>query len=562
MVYCCIGHHLNTDDELWCVACGSLVEGTMIGDYRLVSYIGNGSAADVYLAEQTALNKRKVVIKILHRSLSETRVSSFEREAAALALLSHPYIVPIFDYGVLHRRGTGARQGGEEESVPYLVLPYAEQGSLAEMLVQQGNRPWSLTRVVTVVKEIAEALDYAHARGVLHRDVKPANILQMGSHAVLSDFSVAAMIDADISHVNTPWAGSPGYMAPEVWQLRPGRYSDQYALAVTCYYLLAAQLPWQRSNKAHAQSWMELHCFVEPRSILELRANLPLAIDAVLKHALSKGPHDRYPTVQAFADDLYLASQDITQVVRSLPDKGRGGNGQRIRKVVVQPALTGIAARSVEEHEEHKEQQPMFVAALERPALPKATPDVQHALLATPVTPVPLTSEKAWRDHISDVTTDVIKAYRSGDNWVWSALALNLLICLVVAAEYAWQAGSATIAANALLDVLPALLIGPLLAFPFRRVGYRRPLWGLFWGVFFGLTDALASILLCLVWAALIQLPANFHCKPWCASGDGFRVMYQTMYGLATQAVVPVVLSLWIAVMGGAIIGVMHMRSR
>ena len=107
MVYCCIGHHLNTDDELWCVACGSLVEGAMIGDYRLISCVGNGSAADVYLAEQTALNKRKVVIKILHRSLSEARVSSFEREAAALALLSHPYIVPIFDYGVLHRRGNG-----------------------------------------------------------------------------------------------------------------------------------------------------------------------------------------------------------------------------------------------------------------------------------------------------------------------------------------------------------------------------------------------------------------------------------------------------------------------
>ena len=558
MAYCCIGHHLNNDDALWCVACGSLVEGAIVGDYRLLSYVGNGSAADVYLAEQPALKKRKVVIKILHRSWSEARVSSFEREAAALALLTHPYILPIFDYGVLYRQGTNVQQRGEEEPLPYLVLPYAEQGSLAEMLVQHGKRPWSLTRVVTIAKETAEALDYAHARGVLHRDVKPANILQMGSHAVLSDFSVAAMIDADISHLSTPWAGSPGYMAPEVWQLRPGRYSDQYALAVTCYYMLAVQLPWQRSNNAHAQSWTELHCFVVPRSILELRPHLPLAVDVVLKHALSKDPHDRYPTVQAFADDLYVASQDITQMVRSQPGRNRGGEGQRSRKVVTQPTLVGIPAHSEVEHEEHKEQQPMFVDARERPALQNATtaPDAQHAF------PVTLAPDKARRGHISDVSTDMIKVYKNGDNWAWSALALNLLICLVVAAEYAWQQGNVTIAANTLLDVLPALLIGPLLAFPFRRVSYRAPLWGLFWGVFFGLTDALVSILLCFIWAALVQLPANFHCKPWCAPGDGFKVMYQTIYDLATHAIVPVILSLWIAVIGGAIIGVMHMRSK
>src|ERR1700730_734356 len=106
MVNCCIGHHLNNDGALWCVVCGSLVEGAMVGDYRLLSFVGNGSAADVYLAEQPALNKRKVVIKILHHSWSEARVSGFEREAAALALLSHPYILPIFDYGVLYRQAT------------------------------------------------------------------------------------------------------------------------------------------------------------------------------------------------------------------------------------------------------------------------------------------------------------------------------------------------------------------------------------------------------------------------------------------------------------------------
>src|SRR5579859_5454112 len=120
MGYCCIGHHLNNDDALWCAACGSLVEGAMVGDYRLLSYIGNGSAADVYLAEQPALNRRKVVIKILHRPWSEVRASNFEREVAALAVLSHPYILPIFGYGVLSRETQDAQKDREEERLPYL----------------------------------------------------------------------------------------------------------------------------------------------------------------------------------------------------------------------------------------------------------------------------------------------------------------------------------------------------------------------------------------------------------------------------------------------------------
>lgn len=548
MVYCCIGHHLNNDGALWCTVCGSLVEGAMVGDYRLLSFVGNGSAADVYLAGQPALNGRRVVIKVLHSLWSEVRARNFEREVAALALLSHPYILPIFDHGVLSRAAQDAEGRGEEERLPYLVLPYAEQGSLAEILERHGNRPWSLTRVVTVAKEMAEALDYAHERGVLHRDVKPGNILQMGTHAVLSDFSVAALIEGDISHLNTHWAGSPGYMAPEVWQLRPGRYSDQYALAVTCYYLLAVQLPWQR-DKGHTQTWAELHCFVEPRSILEVRPGLPLAVDMVLKRALAKDPHDRYPTVQAFADDLYVASQDITQVISSVPAKDM----PRSRKVITRPALAGIPAQ---EQEERNAARPAIAGAIDVPAVQIAAP-APEAPRKLPVTPVPVT---ALHGEKNDENTSMLKSAKNGDNWVWYALVLNLLACLMVAAEYAWQAGSAGVAADALLVVLPALLTGPLLALLFRRVSYRAPLWGLFWGVFFGLTDALASTLLCFVWGALIQLPSNFRCGAWCSPGAGFRIMFQLMVGLATQAVVPVVLGLWFAVIGGAIIGLVRLR--
>lgn len=530
MVNCCIGHHINNDDALWCTACGSLVERAMIGDYRLISYVGNGSSADVYLAEQPLLNNRKVVIKILHSSWSEARVSSFQREAAALATFSHPYILPVFAYGVLYKESGQKKQPGRAEPVPYLVLPFAEQGSLEDIFTRQGKRPWPLARVDTMVKEIAEALDFAHAQGILHRDVKPANILQMGSHAVLSDFSVAALIDANVSHLNTPWAGSPGYMAPEVWRLHPGRYSDQYALAVSAYYLLTAQLPWQRSSGMHTFSWLELHCFVAPRSILELCPDMPSAIDVVLQHALSKDPHDRYATAQAFAADLYAASQDITREINPLPAIHRS------HAILVQSALIKT--------EDRPTRQVVDIA----PELPYKA-DVESPVdQATPLA-------------ISDMCTDSLNAFQHEDKWVWFALTLNLLTCLAVAAEYAWQQGGIMLAANVLLAVWPALLSGPLLANLFRRVNYTTLSWGLFWGTFFGLTDALLSALLCLAWTVLALLLAGYHCSSGCQSANGFGAAIQVAANLAPQAVVPIVLSLWIATIGGAMIGVAHVRS-
>src|SRR2546421_11956853 len=130
MAYCCTGHHVNSDDALWCTACGSLVEGAMIGDYRLVSYVGNGSAADVYLAEQSSLSKRRVVIKIMHRSWSASRIGHFEREAAVLAALSHPYILPIFPMACStnERRRRGNRQRRTRGSLhlpPTVHCPYS-----------------------------------------------------------------------------------------------------------------------------------------------------------------------------------------------------------------------------------------------------------------------------------------------------------------------------------------------------------------------------------------------------------------------------------------------------
>ncbi len=308
MLFCCINQHLNKPGNIRCTECSSLLAGALIDDYRVVSYIGKGSTSDVYLAEQNSLLGRKVVIKILHRSCSEEHVDNFRSEAKLLASLSHPYILPIFSYGVIHERTMFSAN-----YVPYLVVQFAEQGSLAESFEQQGNRPWSLERVITLAREVAEALDYAHSRNVLHRDVKPANLLQIGSHVLLSDFSVASLIDADASHLSTGLAGSPAYMAPEVWGMHPGRYSDQYALAITCYFLLTGNYPLRTNERSNVRSWQHLHCYTTPTSLGEYRADLPLAVNVVLQKAMTKNPHERYPTVHAFALDLLEASQEITQ---------------------------------------------------------------------------------------------------------------------------------------------------------------------------------------------------------------------------------------------------------
>jgi serine/threonine protein kinase len=316
MTYCCIGQHINALDAMWCEQCESLVAGTIIDDFKVVSYIGAGSFSAVYLAEQQSLNMRKVVIKILQQPWDQTRVDHFQREAALLASLSHPYILPIYAYGIIYgqqRSARGTREFQDPTMFPYLVLPYAEEGSIAETFMRQGRRPWSLDRVVSLTQDVAEALDYAHGRGVLHRDVKPANLLQMGSHVVLSDFSVASMIDVNSSHLHVPWAGSPAYMAPEVWGLAPGRYSDQYALAVTCFYLLTGAYPLSRSSESNVRDWLNLHRNVAPCPLHEFRSDLPGNVGLVLQRALAKDPHERYPTLQAFAADLLVTSQEEIQ---------------------------------------------------------------------------------------------------------------------------------------------------------------------------------------------------------------------------------------------------------
>jgi serine/threonine protein kinase len=536
MAYCCINQHPNQPGNIQCVECGSLVAGALIGDYRVISYIGSGGSSDVYLAEQHSLNRRKVVIKVLHRSCNRHHVDNFQREAALLASLSHPYILPIFSYGVIYER-----QAALSTCLPYFVMAYAEQGSMAESFKRGGNRPWSLERVVSLTRDVAEALDYAHSHNVLHRDVKPANLLQMGSHVLLSDFSIASLIDADSSHLSVGWAGSPGYMAPEVWGLRPGRYSDQYALAVTCFYLLTGNYPLRKNGEGNARSWQHLHCFVAPSPLSEFRTDLPLAVDVVLQRALAKNPHERYPTVQAFASDLLVASQDITQQITkvSRPDLAEVAQ--------LRPALRNVQIDGSERREVQHDGVSLANAPATDPIAMPATPQFDQAREQV----------KNIGVAVQNIHTEALSVSRHSNNWIRYSLLLNLLICLVLAAEYSWQAGGVRFGADLLLALCPALVVGPLLARLFRRVQLTTFSWSLFWGVFFGLTNALLCALVCLLWKAFLYV-----IPLWGNAGGSLGDFFKGALALELipEIVALTLLALWMSVIGGALIGIFSVR--
>ena len=589
MAFCCIRQHINAANTMWCEQCESLVAGCKINDFKVISYIGNGSLSAVYLAEQQSLNGRKVVIKILQQPWDQVHADYFQQEAALLASLSHPYILPIHAFGIIYERYRSPKINTRVQTptlFPYLVLPYAEQGSIAGAFVREGKRPWSIDRVVSIMRDIAEALDYAHSRGVLHRDVKPANLLQMGSHVLLADLSVASMIDADRSHLNASWAGSPAYMAPEVWALAPGRYSDQYALAITCFYLLAGEYPWQRIGETHVRDWLHLHQNVMPGPLYQFRPDLPPAVSFVLERALKKDPHERYATVQAFAADLFTASREDTQRFDKHSVANNRGAAYPQYSVPVKVQTHG---------NEWREAIPAGIVITDTARVspifePNTVPmgliqnmasvrDVKSARRLTgeedPATLLPafvheanVGAEPAPARSSSPVNpSNTVKSvagvhnhHYSANKWVRSTLLLNLLIYMFLGAEAAWESGEVRAAGNVLLALCPGLLVGLGVVHMYRPKGANTVLWSVCRGILFGVTDVVLSALVCYIWTGLALTIPHWG-YDWLQAGDGLRIFIDQVKLLLPVSLKYFVLGLWIAVTGGTLIGFFMGRS-
>jgi serine/threonine protein kinase len=274
---------------------GQHLIGKMLGSYVLEKLLGYGGSSAVFLAQQQDSDRKAAVKVFLPRSTmdAQTRKEFFQRflrEAEAASQMDHPNILPIYSYG-------------EQDSLPYIIMPYMAGGTLSEYVAKFGSL--SLQDAQWYLEQIASALDYVHKNGCIHCDVKPANILiDDDGHVMLSDFGIAhlAKDEKELAMPRNPDAlmGTPDYISPEQAMGRPidGR-TDIYSLGVTVFYLLAGQLPFI-ADTSIALALMHVH--EQPPALASVRADISPVLDQVIHTALAKQPEQRFQTATSFSN--------------------------------------------------------------------------------------------------------------------------------------------------------------------------------------------------------------------------------------------------------------------
>ena len=266
--------------------------GTLLGRYRLLEKAGAGGMSEVWKAEDTTLH-RTVAVKVIHTPIAEdpTYRERFLREARLVAGLEHPNVLPVYDFGTQTVEGT---------EVSYLVMPLVLGGSLKGHIT--GPMPFGIA--VAWLQAVGAALDHAHAKGILHRDVKPGNVLlDTQGRPMLADFGLARSSESVSGLTQTGTVlGTPLYMSPEQAQggALDGR-ADQYALAVIAFETLTGLVPFRADSPLAV---LHQHVAVPPPSASSVLPGIPPAADAVLARALAKRPADRYPSCAAFVEAL------------------------------------------------------------------------------------------------------------------------------------------------------------------------------------------------------------------------------------------------------------------
>ena len=258
--------------------------------YRVERVIGEGGMATVYLADDLK-HKRKVALKVMRPELAATLGSDrFLREVEIAANLSHPHILPMYD-------------SGEADGILYYVMPWIEGESLSARLKRDGELP--VGEALRYAREVADALAYAHKRGIIHRDIKPANILLGDGHALVADFGIARALEAQGEAITRTGLaiGTPQYMSPEqaTGAKDVDARTDIYALGAVLYEMISGEPPFTgRSPQAVvARALTE-----DPRALTSARQGLPPGLEAVVMRALAKRPVDRQPVAATLVEEL------------------------------------------------------------------------------------------------------------------------------------------------------------------------------------------------------------------------------------------------------------------
>jgi eukaryotic-like serine/threonine-protein kinase len=276
-----------------------LFEGIQLGQYHIRRLVGRGGTGDVYLADDQKL-LRQVALKIVQIEDPTSEVAKeaarlFQREALVVAKLNHPNILPLFDFGETVVSGV---------TISYLVTPFCSEGSLTAWLRQRtGSLIVPPRDAFHIMRQAADALEYAHDQQIIHRDVKPSNFLVRSRKdtpsrpdLLLADFGVARLTQGNVNMSKTV-RGTPTYMAPEQWSANPVSATDQYALAIMTYELLTGRPPFLGTQ----EQIMYQHLMVQPQPPSTFNTRIPPNVDAVVLRALAKRPTNRYPSMSAFA---------------------------------------------------------------------------------------------------------------------------------------------------------------------------------------------------------------------------------------------------------------------
>jgi serine/threonine-protein kinase len=290
--------------------------GRTLGDFHILRRIGTGGMGQVYLARQLSL-KREVALKLLRGELSEnpTALARFNAEAQAVAKLNHPNIVHIHFIG-------------EADGLRYMVLEYVDGRNLRDYLARKG--PPDLPVTLSVMRQVALALQKAHEQGIVHRDIKPENILVTRKVEVkVTDFGLSRFFTAEAPATNLTQSGvtlgTPLYMSPEQVQGHAVDHrSDIYSFGVSCYHLLAGEPPFRGAT---AFDVALKHVQEHPRPLSDLRPDLPADLCGMVHKMMAKNPDDRYPSARDVLRDLQKIREGLnvaTAVLTPVRITGRG----------------------------------------------------------------------------------------------------------------------------------------------------------------------------------------------------------------------------------------------